>query len=107
MILNSSSDSTPQFSALLRMMKTLEESGIDDEARGFILGKLLRQLMDRASMEVLSVVGETELKEMKKIDSPDERNKRIDSIFLEKKGMSIAEYREKLAEDLVQEFEAA
>lgn len=95
-----------QFKAFARLLQKLSDNGIDQEAQGFILGRLMKAVIDRATVEVFDVVGAEELARIEQLEDPGQQQREIATAFLQKKGVSVDSYREQLAEELVADFEA-
>lgn len=94
------------FAAFERLKKLLQDAGMDEEATNFIIGKYTHAATDKVMAEVVSVGGEATLKELVSGDQQDALSK-IETTFKEKKGKSIGQFREEVAEKMVAEFEAA
>lgn len=94
------------FAAFDRLKKTLLDSGLDEESTLFILDRLRHSVTDRVAAEVVGVGGEGAVSQMASGDSKSQLEE-LEAKFKEKKGKSISEYREQLAEEMVAEFEAA
>lgn len=98
--------SQTHFVAFARMVKTLTENGIDDETQGLILGNLSGKVLETATAGVLETVGSDRLKEIEQLDELVAQESALNQAFQEKRGISIAEYREQVADEMVKEFEA-
>ena len=78
--------------AIKRFNDHLEEAGMDEKSRGFLVGRLVKVITVEVMNEIkkLGIEGVTEL----------------EKLFKEKKGKSLTEYRDEVAERLVKDFEA-
>ncbi|MDQ5951086.1 MAG: hypothetical protein QG639_363 [Patescibacteria group bacterium] len=94
------------FAAFDRLKTLLQDAGMDEESLNFIIGKYTHAATDKVMAEIVSVGGEEALKQIIDGDQQEALSK-LEATFKEKKGKSIAEYREEVAEDMVKEFEAA
>ncbi len=95
-----------QYIAFGRLLQQLGTAGIDEENQAFILGRLVNAVIDRASAEVIRVLGAEELTRIDQLESFEAQQAEVERLFAEKKGTSLIEYRESIAEELVKEFEA-
>lgn len=96
----------PPFAAFDRLKKMLQDAGMDEESLNFIIGKYTHAATDRVMAEVVSVGGEDALKQLISGDQQDALSK-IEATFKEKKGKTIGQFREEVAEQMVNEFESA
>lgn len=94
------------FAAFDRLRAQLQDAGMDEESLNFIIGKYTHAATDRVMAEIVNVGGDEALKQI--INGEQQQAlAQLEASFKEKKGKSIAEYREEVAEELVKEFEAA
>ncbi len=94
------------FAAFDRLKELLKTSGMDEESINFIVGKYTHAATDKVMAEVVTVGGDDALKQLINGDQQDALAK-LEAEFKEKKGKTIAEFREEVAEQMVTEFEAA
>lgn len=94
------------FAAFDRLKQTLQSSGLNEEASAFILEKLRHSVSDRVAAEVVTIGGEEAVNKLS-MDNSEAQLAELEAQFKEKKGKSIAEFREDLASQMVAEFEAA
>lgn len=98
-------DDTQQ-SALMQLQQHLLAAKMDEESVAYILGKLTAFILTQATEEVGRLFSQEELQNLEQL-SDEDRQEQLEQLFLEKKGISLSQYREDLAEKLLAEFETA
>lgn len=92
--------------ALVQLQQHLLNAKMDEESVAYILGKLTGFIMTQATDEVGRLFSQEELQRLDAL-TEGEREQQLEQLFLEKKGISLLEYREELAQKLLAEFENA
>ncbi len=92
--------------ALVQLQQHLLNAKMDEESVAYILGKLTAFILTQATDEVGKLFSTEELQQLDQL-TEGEREQQLEQLFLEKKGISLSEYREELAQKLLAEFENA
>lgn len=92
--------------ALVQLQQHLLAAKIDEESVAYILGKLTAFILTQATDEVGKLFSTEELQQLDQL-TEGEREQQLEQLFLEKKGISLSDYREELAQKLLAEFENA
>ena len=98
--------SSTQEPVMARFRDSLQNAGMDDESTGFLLGRMARMVTEAIAAETEKLFGEDGLKKLSQEEDTRRRLEMVDQKFLEKKQMSLFEYRNKVAEEIVSDFEA-
>lgn len=83
--------------AIKRFNDHLEKAGMDEKSRGFLVGRLVKVI----TAEVMDEIGKLGLDKDSEV-----QQRELEKLFKEKKGKSLTEYRDEVAERLVKDFEA-
>lgn len=86
--------------------KQLIAGGIPEQEAAFILGRILRKIVDDVAVHIEEVVGKSQLDALATMDEQMQQAE-IARIFQEKSGQSLESYRIQVAEKLLAEYEAA
>ncbi len=81
-------------------------SGIPEQEVGFILGRILRKIVEEVAQHIQVTIGEDTLNTLATQDEATQQPE-IARLFQEKTGQSLSEYRKQVAEKLLAEYEAA
>jgi hypothetical protein len=92
--------------ALGRFEKRLRDAGIKEESIAFICGRLIRTTSEELVEDLKTLLSESEMTELEKMPDIEARNKKIDSILQDKKGISLEKYQEEKLEKFVADFES-
>ena len=92
--------------AVERFEEHLKKAGMDDKSRGFLTGRLVKVITVQVMGEIGKILGEEGIKKVEVIKDREEQQKELERVFQEKKGKSLVEYRDEVAEKLVKDFEA-
>lgn len=97
----------PYFQGTLgRFEKKLKAAGMKDESIAFICGRLIRTTSEELVEDLKTLLSESEMTELEKMPDIEARNKKIDSILQDKKGISLEKYQEEKLEKFVADFES-
>lgn len=101
------SNNQPFFEGTLgRFEKRLKAAGMKDESIAFICGRLIRTTSEELVEDLKTLLSESEMIELEKMPDIEARNKKIDLILQEKKGISLEKYQEEKLEKFVADFES-
>lgn len=101
----SKGQTTPQ--ALERFRDQLLASGMDKQAAGYLIGRLMGQISKAVAVEALRLLGKEALLEVESLEDELQKAKEFSRRFAEKKGISLQAYRDQLACKFVEDFERA
>ncbi len=89
-----------------RFEKRLRDAGMKDEEIAFLSGRVIQVVTGQMAVELQGIMGKSGFEELEKIADDTERNKKIDSILQEKKGIGLQKYQEDKLEEFVVDFES-
>ena len=93
--------------AFTRMRTYLQESGMDTVSIDFIIGRMIRSVVDSTQAEVNKLFTEEDFKQLEQVSDDGDRQKEVSRLFEQKSGTTLEVFQSKLAEKLVKEFENA
>lgn len=91
--------------AFNRFNDQLKTAGINDQSRAFLIGRLVKLVFSAVTGEVAKLIGETKINELSQIQDTNKRQEELEKLFAAKKGQSLQEFREEIAENIVKDFE--
>ena len=92
--------------ALIRFRDQLLDAGMSEESVGFLLGRLARSVSEEVTQEISKTLAAEDIKELETVNDEVAKFEKLQELFLKKKGKSIVQFRDDLAEKFVQDFES-